>query len=70
MGGQMSSCKTIVTFNSGRTIRLDGDWVAQMQKTDHPITKYQFLRSEDGKRWGIVINMDLVETMKAVEVDE
>ena len=31
---------------------------------------YEILRSEDGKRWGIVINMDLVETVKAVEVDD
>lgn len=65
----MSRCKTIVIFNSGRTVTLDGDWVAKLQ-TDSTITQYQFFRSEDGKRWGIVINMDLVETVKAVEVDE
>ena len=45
----MSNCKTIVTFNSDRTMTLDGDWVAKLQ-TDSTITQYQFFRSEDGKR--------------------
>lgn len=65
----MSSCKTIVTFNSGRTVTLDGDWVDKLQ-TDDTITQYQFFRSEDGKRWGTVINMCLVETVKLVEDDD
>ena len=64
----MSSCKTIVTFSSGRTVTLDGDLVAEMQKRD-PIAQFQFFLSEDGKRWGIVINMHLVETVKVVEGD-
>lgn len=65
----MSSCKTIVTFNSGRTVTLDGDWVAEMQKRDS-ITPFQFFLSEDGKRWGTLINMGLVETVKVVEGDD
>lgn len=48
---------------------LDGDWVDKLQ-TDDTITQYQFFRSEDGKRWGTVINMCLVETMKLVEDDD
>lgn len=68
-GGQLSGCNTIVTFNSGRTVTLDGDWVAKLQ-TDSTITQYQFFRSEDGKRWGTVINMNLVETVKVVEGDD
>jgi hypothetical protein len=65
----MSNCKTIVTFNSGRTMTLDGDWVAKLQ-TDSTITQYQFFRSEDGKRWGTVINMCLVESVELVEGDD
>lgn len=61
----MSGLKTIVTFASGQTVTLDGDWVAELQKKE-PITKFQFFMSEDGKRWGTVINMNLVETVKLV----
>lgn len=64
----MSDCKTIVTFSSGRTVTLNGDWVAELRKKE-PITQFQFFPTEDGKRWGIVINMNLVETVKAVRDD-
>lgn len=60
--------KTIVTFASGRTVTLAGDWVDELRKKD-PVTKYQFFLSEDGERWGTVINMNLVETVRVVDDD-
>ncbi len=65
----MSGCKTIVTFNSGRTVTLNGDWVATLAGRDN-ITKFQSFPSDDGKRWGTVINMDFVETVKVVSDDD
>lgn len=65
----MSSCKTIVTFNSGRTVTIHGNWAASLEGMDN-ITKFQGFPSDDGKPLGIVINMDLVETVKVVEGDD
>lgn len=64
----MSGCKTIVTFTSGRTVTLDGDWVDELRKKDQ-VTKFQFFPSEDGGRWSTVINMNLVETVRVVDDD-
>ena len=61
----MSECKTIVTFASGRTVTLDGDWVAELRKKEQ-ISQLQFFMSEDRERWDTVINMNLVETVKLV----
>lgn len=62
----MSGCKTIITFNSGRTVEINGDWVDDLAKMNG-ITQFQTFPSDDGKRWGTVINMNQVETVKVVE---
>ena len=59
----MSNLKTIVTFNSGRTVTLKGDWVAELM--ERPMTvKWWFFPSQcDWAPVSTVINMDLVETV-------
>lgn len=65
----MSNCNTIITFSSGRTVTINGDWVAAL-KGMGTICKFQGFQSYDGKPLDIVINMDLVETVKVVEGDD
>lgn len=65
----MSGSKTIVTFNSGRTVTLNGDWVAALNEMDN-ITKFQGFPLDDVNRCNTIINMDLVETVKVVEDDD
>lgn len=65
----MSGCKTIVTFDSGRTLTLDGDWVAAPNERDN-ITKSQGFPPDDVNRCNATINMDPVETVKLVEGDD
>ena len=62
----MSDCKTIVTFGSGRTETLKGDWIAEIMEKS-AVQKWQFFQSDDKKRFVTVINMDLVETVKVVD---
>lgn len=61
----MSDCKTIVTFTSGRTETLTGNWVAELEERCM-VHKWQFFPSGDGKRFATVINMDFVETVRVV----
>lgn len=61
----MSDCKTIVTFTSGRTETLTGDWVAELAERGM-VHKWQFFPSDDRKRVVTVINMDFVESVRAV----
>lgn len=65
----MSVSKTIVTFNSGRTLTLNGDWVAELNEKDN-IAKFQGFQLDDVNRCNTIINMDLVETVKLVEYDD
>lgn len=68
-GGRMSGCKTIITFNSGRTVTLKGDWVAELM--ERPMTKWQFFPSQcDWVPVSTVINMDLVETVVVTDDGE
>nr|DAJ52281.1 MAG TPA: hypothetical protein [Caudoviricetes sp.] len=64
----MSDCKTIVTFDSGRTETLNGDWIAEIMEKN-TVQKWQFFPSDDRKRFVVVINMDLVESVRVVEYD-
>lgn len=64
----MSECKTIITFASGRTVELNGDWVDVLSKRN-TITQFQFFASEEGKGPDNAINMDQVETVKVVDGD-
>lgn len=63
---RMSSIKTIVTFASGRTLRLNGNWVGMLSKRSD-ITQYQFFSLTDEEGFDTVINMHLVETVKVVD---
>ena len=65
----MSNCKTIITFSSGRTVTINGDWVAALDERDN-ITKFEGFPSDDVNRCNTIINMDLVETVKVVEGDD
>lgn len=62
----MSDCKTIVTFNSGRTETLNGDWIAELTGSN-TINKWQFFPSDDKNRFVVVINMDFVESVRVVD---
>lgn len=61
----MSDCKTIVTFTSGRTETLAGNWAAELNERGM-VHKWQFFPSGDEKRVVTVINMDFVETVRVV----
>lgn len=61
----MSDCKTIVTFTSGRTETLAGNWAAELAERKM-VHKWQFFPSGEGKRVVTVINMDFVETVRVV----
>ena len=62
----MSDCKTIVTFTSGRTETLNGNWVAELAERKM-VHKWQFFPSGDEKRFVTVINMDFVESVRVVD---
>lgn len=62
----MSSIKTIVTFNSGRTLRLNGNWVDMLSKRSM-ITQLQTFSLTDVGGPDTMINMNQVETVKVVE---
>ena len=64
----MSGCKTIVKFNSGRTLTLDRNWVDELSERNK-ITQWQIFPPDDGNRFGFLINMNLVETVKVVDDD-
>lgn len=61
----MSDCKTIVTFTSGRTETLAGNWAAELAERDM-VHKWQSFPSGDEKRVVIVMNMDFVESVRVV----
>lgn len=63
----MSDCKTIVTFTSGRTETIDGNWVAELEERGKMVHKWQFFPSSDKKGFVTVINMDFVETVRVVD---
>lgn len=65
----MSECKTIITFASGRTLRLNGNWVAMLSKRN-TITQYQFFSLTDEEGLDTVVNMHLVESVKVVSEAE
>ena len=62
----MSDCKTIVTFTSGRTETLAGDWVAELAERGM-VHEWQFFPSVDGKRFATLIHMDFVESVRVVD---
>ncbi len=62
----MSDCKTIVTFTSGRTETLAGNWAAELAERGM-VHKWQFFPSSDKKGFVTVINMDFVETVRVVD---
>lgn len=64
----MNGCKTIFKFNSGRTLTLDRDLVDELSKRN-TITQWQIFQPDDGNRFGFLINMNLVETVKVVDDD-
>lgn len=64
----MSVCKTIFKFNSGRTLTLDRNCVDELSERN-TITQWQFFPPDDRNRFGFLINMDLVETVKVVDDD-
>lgn len=62
----MSGCKTILTFESGRTVALKGDWLAELEK--RPTThQWQLFPSGDWTPVRSAINMNLVETVCVVD---
>lgn len=62
----MSECKTILTFNSGRTVSLRGDWLAELEKMPM-VHEWQLFPSGDWTPVRGAINMNLVETVQVVD---
>lgn len=68
MVSELTDARQFFKFNSGRTLTLDRDLVDELSKRN-TITQWQIFQPDDGNRFGFLINMNLVETVKVVDDD-